>query len=533
MNRHDFSQVNVTAISTSILDCRNIVENYVLSTEAMPYSWDTGVINTVVTWFEVLQVNAVKDQLERLLQKSDEKLGKVTQHIGSTDFKAYQDMQTGEVTLNSLKEKFSIMEESSSQSVSHVGVFDALHSSILAVDEKFNQVNFGRLSKEDRTDYYNRLNSIPDDQLTEEDKARIQEYVDYLKDKFVVDGELSEEDKRFIALYEKIHPDEKNAINTFFDKSSKDGIDENDILNIKYIAYNSTGDVHNVFFDNISKCRIVSWNNKGTAFYRGADNDDGLWGVYLDIKGSDGLHDEDGAYTTFFHEIGHNIDDAMFEYDKEFKTGEKKESSLTLTMMIQANSEKNFYSALYSDTEKYFTSAVDLINENLGRFKLNDESKKQVVEALLDGRKKWTTLNPYEKMVYESVKGGLELTDTFKNLSVSDLVGGVTNNTVAGQSMSIPSLIATGSAGHGRNEWLFRDNYWYDGNSATYQLGKEFFAEYMSYKMTGQNNKIADMRRVFPTACAMMDKAYAEGGFTYKDETDDSKFDIWLNNILI
>ena len=51
--------------------------------------------------------------------------------------------------------------------------------------------------------------------------------------------------------------------------------------------------------------------------------------------------------------------------------------------------------------------------------------------------------------------------------------------------------------------------------------------------MTGQNNKIADMRRVFPTACAMMDKAYAEGGITYKDETDDSKFDIWLNNILI
>lgn len=143
MNKHDFSQSNVGAISTSILSCRDVVTNYVLPTEAMPYSWDTGVVNTVVTWLEVLQVNSAKDQLERLMQKSDEKLERVSQRIGIADFKAYQGMQDGEMTLSSLKEKFLTLAQSSKQSVSHVGAFDALHSSILKADEEFSKGDIG------------------------------------------------------------------------------------------------------------------------------------------------------------------------------------------------------------------------------------------------------------------------------------------------------------------------------------------------------------------------------------------------------
>lgn len=139
MNKHDFSKSNVEAISTSILSCREVVTNYVLPTEAMSYSWDTGIVNTVVTWLEVLQINSAKDQLERLMQKSDEKLERVSQSIGIADFKAYQGMQDGKMTLSSLKEKFLILEQSSKQSVSHLGAFDALRSSVLKVDEQFSK----------------------------------------------------------------------------------------------------------------------------------------------------------------------------------------------------------------------------------------------------------------------------------------------------------------------------------------------------------------------------------------------------------
>lgn len=391
----------------------------------------------------------------------------------------------------------------------------------------YNETDYRALSAEELQkvcDDYIRL--IESESLTNDDKIRLQSLLNYLSstiNKGDTPSRLNNRKKLYVKLYEKLHPDEAKSINTFFEKSSKDGISERDITNIKYKSYKSDGSAHKIFFDNISKCRVNSWNHSGTAFYRSIDNSEGEWGVYLDITGSDGLDDKDGAYTTFFHEIGHNIDDLMFEYDGEYDATGKKVSGVTLTSIIQGNSDVNFYTALYSDTESYFTQAVDAVNDKLGYVKLNDESKRQVVEALLDGRKKWTTLNPYERAIYNAIKDSLEF-HAFKNLAVSDLVGGVTNNTVSGQSLSFTSIISTGASGHERS-------YWYSGNSATAQQGKEFFAEYMSYHMTGQEDKISDMRRVFPTACKMMDKAWGTGGITYSGVAEDEKYYKWSDTI--
>ncbi len=391
----------------------------------------------------------------------------------------------------------------------------------------YNETDYRALSDEELQkvcDNYIRL--IKSESLTTDDKIRVQSLLNYLSstiNKGDTPLRLNNRKKLYVKLYEKLHPDEAKSINTFFENSSKDGISERDVANIKFTAYKSDGSAHKIFFDNISKCRVNSWNHSGTAFYRSIDSSEGEWGVYLDIAGSDGLGDKDGSYTTFFHEIGHNIDDLMFEYDGEYDATGKKVSGVTLTSIIQGNSDVNFYTALYSDTESYFTRAVDAVNGKLGYVKLNDESKRQVVEALLDGRKKWTTLNPYERAIYNAIKDSLEL-HAFKNLAVSDLIGGVTNNTVAGQSLSFTSIISTGASGHERS-------YWYSGNSATAQQGKEFFAEYMSYHMTGQEDKISDMRRVFPTACKMMDKAWKTGGITYSGESEDEKYYKWSDTI--
>ena len=115
---------------------------------------------------------------------------------------------------------------------------------------------------------------------------------------------------------------------------------------------------------------------------------------------------------------------------------------------------------LSSDVRNYFTKIVNAYNEKLGQFKLSDESKKKIVEAMLDGRKGWTTLNPYEKAIYDALRDVIELQPGYKNLAVSDIIGGVTNNTVAGQRISVGSLVGTLGTGHKRS-------YWYDGNSPT------------------------------------------------------------------
>lgn len=515
MNKHDFSQSNVAAISASILSCRDIVMNYVLSTEAMPYSWDTGIVNTVVTWLEVLQVNSAKDQLERLMQKSDEKLERVSQRIGSVDLKAYQSMQDGETTLSSLKEKFLTIQEYSVQSVSSVGAFGNLHSTLFSINEKYNNVEFDKLSEEEKRDYFDRLNGIPDDQLTEEDKARIQKYIDYLKDKFVVDGNLSEEEKRFIALYEKIHPDEQKAMDKFFDKSSGDGINENDKFNIKYIAYTSEGDCHTIFFEYIDRCRVDTWcytkdGKPGTSHYNSQDR-----AVRLNLHdGKDGVANPRGAYNTVFHEIGHNIDDAMREGEVSFSNS--------------GDFGKELWRLINSDVECRFSSWIDNVDNNSDWINLKQEDKDKILDVLM-GRKSYMTLNPYLLGIADGIK--LSYYNSYNGYDyeqITDVTGGITNDYMH------DSLGIRGQSGHD-DVWFWKDSYWYykadengkpildkDGNYIPIKCGEatenklsggaqnsEFFAEYFAYEMTGDKDEIA-ARNYFSESYKAMDEAIAK-----------------------
>lgn len=181
---------------------------------------------------------------------------------------------------------------------------------------------------------------------------------------------------------------------------------------------------------------------------------------------------------------------------------------------------------LSSDVRNYFTKIVNAYNEKLGQFKLSDESKKKIVEAMLDGRKGWTTLNPYEKAIYDALRDVIELQPGYKNLAVSDIIGGVTNNTVAGQRISVGSLVGTLGTGHKRS-------YWYDGNSPTNNQSKEFFAEYMSYLMTGQTEKVEKMRQIFPKASEMIEKVLKEGKleFINNRKSDEQKVQDYFERI--
>lgn len=380
----------------------------------------------------------------------------------------------------------------------------------------YNETDFKDLSTEELRDYYNKLVELMNGgELSSDDQIRLKSFMDYLA-KTSVDGDMSDRAKARVEmynqLYERLHPQEAAAIRTFFENSSKDGITENDVSCIKFLAYKSENPAHDAFFSNISNCKVISWTYDKTSHYSPKDQ-----GVNMNIAKD--RKNSDGSYFTFFHEIGHNMDDLMCNFYNEFDDSGNKTGVIYLSQAL------DFYDAMYQDTEAYFTNAVYTVNDSLGKFKLNDESCRQVVEALLDGRKQWTTLNPYERTVYEGIKGALEL--RIDNKAVSDLVGGITNNTVSGQSLSIYSMIATGGTGHGRNDWLIRDNYWYEGNDHTNKQGAEFFAHYIGYSMTGQTGKLADMQRVFPTTCDYMDKALTAGNFNYSGDADNDAFSSW------
>ncbi len=71
MERHMYSLDTVNEISNRIASMRTYLENVTLSTESMPYSWNTGVVNTVVQWIEVNQVNQLKNTLIDFLSESE------------------------------------------------------------------------------------------------------------------------------------------------------------------------------------------------------------------------------------------------------------------------------------------------------------------------------------------------------------------------------------------------------------------------------------------------------------------------------
>ena len=85
MSKHDYSQDTVSAISEAILNSKNKISNTVLSIETMPYSWDTGIIHNVVTWFEVEQILASKQQAENQFEKEKSKFEQVQIRIKQTD----------------------------------------------------------------------------------------------------------------------------------------------------------------------------------------------------------------------------------------------------------------------------------------------------------------------------------------------------------------------------------------------------------------------------------------------------------------
>lgn len=102
MKKHDYTLSNISAISDSLISCGNIVENSILSVEAMPYSWDTGLLHTVVQWFEVLQILGECDKLARLMQKADQRLAIIAENIGQKDLNASASLDSGLTSLDAL-----------------------------------------------------------------------------------------------------------------------------------------------------------------------------------------------------------------------------------------------------------------------------------------------------------------------------------------------------------------------------------------------------------------------------------------------
>lgn len=403
-------------------------------------------------------------------------------------------------------------------------VLEAANNVLNHVDIYY-ETDYTSLSEEELKNICNEyIQLLESGQQSDDDKIRMQSLLNYLSSTIDANN-LNDENKTkinlFNSLYEAMpeHLDEANKMVTLFKDSPAEFQD--DINAIKFIAYNSQGDCHDLFFKYAGDIKIVDYytiyNENEMSYFNKND-----MSMYLNIESM--RNDKDG-YGTFFHESGHNIDALI---GKE-KNGEK--SLYTSTKLADGK----FHDIIYQEVEGIVVNVVNDYSDN--EKKLSDEDKALITDVLM-GRKheseiKSSSVDFAYRKALEDITGawkgkysrqyqtGKE-TGILENANaqmLSEVMNGMTNNSVIVDSYNDSDLLNSEAfsnilsgiiipnasdilkpnitpghpinwqnpdpnAGYVPQEYYYKADGSYTGAAET-----EFMAEYMRINMTKSNDE--------------------------------------------
>ena len=360
---------------------------------------------------------------------------------------------------------------------------------------------------------WNKLKNFLDDLiLTKEERQDIQNQIDQLTGPYTYEDDygtqrvdvfkMSEEERQeLIDLYEKLHPDYAKDMDKCLKPLKDEGYDD-DIMNIKAIAYTAPEPYRSMYLENVGDVNIADLHydkTKAQNYNSGIDVDndgkaDGGIRFNIDDKWDSDLSKR---YTTFFHESGHAIDDIIADgkpggdyYTQSYK--DDYGDHLTDTLQSDVRSAIGDYVNDYlkdSDLNPIEQMVVRnrITNEIMGCF---DEKYDYPVmdDCKIFGK---------EILSADDMQDLLDSTVTaVKNDNIgpsSDVMGGYTGN-----------LLRNGN-GHSAirvNDDGSLSNYWVNGSdeSGTFvpneddfysgQQEKEFWAEKFAAEMTGNKDEL-------------------------------------------
>lgn len=308
-----------------------------------------------------------------------------------------------------------------------------------------------------------------------------------------------------IYNYEKQHPISATKVDKFLNSDADSHITEKDIIRIKYMIYETADeDYRDYFIKNIGNCQITTTSYEGDAssFFSPTSG-----GVTLNYY-SDFLLDPRGADTTLMHELGHNEDyycrrNAISGYDSAayrtayFPFEQKYEciAGKTISELIEYDVFDNPNSA-----HSVYSVATKLVNENETSLYFGADIE-SVIKALKVGiepdpitdtvnRKLYddtvTTINNAMKISIDKSQGGIE---PHYYEAVTDITNGVTDRIIYGNDS--------------RYYVHSKEDYW---KSDSRLITEELFAEFFSYNMTGNIEKVNITREYFPLATLAIDE---------------------------
>jgi len=303
-----------------------------------------------------------------------------------------------------------------------------------------------------------------------------------------------------ISAYESDHPDTAKKMDKLLQNS---GLWDADIKQIKYLVYTAPEPYRTAYINNLGKYKVDLFDKSliGNSHY---------WGVLINVarieNSPDALSaDSNGAYTTFFHESGHAIDDVSEFWGNE--TASFKYNGSSLYEIISEDVRGNIsdymqeqYPDLTAEQSHALLRSMNLTDDAEFRYQardvgLSDPYLDNIRTEILDHY--W-----YDEMVGND------------DSAVCDIYNGVTNE------VFFKEREYDGWYGHHENT-----DYWYHTNveyiygidrdtytpeNQTGNQAEELWAEFFAAQMTKNEAALRNIREHFPKAYEAMEKMAAE-----------------------
>ncbi|WP_022777920.1 hypothetical protein [Butyrivibrio sp. AE3009] len=298
--------------------------------------------------------------------------------------------------------------------------------------------------------------------------------------------------EKFISDFEKIHPEYAKAFEDFLKGGKNNNLTEDDIRNIKYLAYNAPEPYRSMFLNNLDKYCIVDCN-----YYTIDENGNKKPGACFNYtKGGEygGLFynpnsfepDPRGPYTTLFHETGHCLD---YNNDMCNFSGSDTETYTYYSHAMQKEvtlKEAIWYDVYDNPNNEHSVHSIGEQLQANNQYPAADLDK--VVEAMKNGTR--DSLPRRDKALYDKIVEEMKtnhITGGPLYEAPSDVYGGVSRNELRN--------------GYGHDQ----DTYW-GCDADGVKPGKELWAEYFSYQMAGDLENIEILKEYFPEASDMLEQ---------------------------
>lgn len=296
--------------------------------------------------------------------------------------------------------------------------------------------------------------------------------------------------------YEVSHKNDKEKVDNLLLKENND-LTADDVLNIKYMLYTADENYRELFMKGIGDYRIITTDlEKGAYYTNNRLKGKGLYYTHEEDFG----YDLKGKYVTFYHECGHATDSNVdvlnkWSYDsikyKKNMYNQGKMEEWTIRSCLE-------YDVFYNTQNPHSIASLARTEANAMNMTNPDEAVNNVIIALQtkgdENNKSTDGLSYKEQTLYSNIVSYMQndLSGP-QHESPSDIYNGLTYNV----------FMSKYNYGH---EDKYFDNVWDENDSDYNNPTLEVWAEWFSYKMTGNEEMIAIEKEYFPRTTEFMEE---------------------------